>query len=250
MKKQGWLWAGLLIWTSMMWAQSGPDRVCEVNVSAAKAGDTKQWEAARKKHNQFHATEKDKHAVEVWSILTGPASGRYLTTVCGMTWKEMDGQEDFDKRDAADREQNLDLATGDNQMSYYVFRPDLSVSPEADGTPAKMMTVVHFWVKPNQVTQFTDALKKINAGMVKTKYPGMHSRWYQLANGGDGPHYVLVTDRPSWADMQGPQQSLSDMLKQAYGANDTTLETVRKAFDHTTSELLVYRADLSYTPAK
>jgi len=43
---------------------------------------------------------------------------------------------------------------------------------------------------------------------------------------------------------------MADMLKQAYGADDKTLQSLREAVDHTVSELLNYRADLSYVPAK
>ena len=41
-----------------------------------------------------------------------------------------------------------------------------------------------------------------------------------------------------------------NMLKQAYGADDKTLQNLRDAVDHTVSELAEYRADLSYLPAK
>jgi len=105
-------------------------------------------------------------------------------------------------------------------------------------------------LKPSGVTQFTDNIKKINAAMEKTKYPGIPSRWYQLANGGEGPHYVLVTDRNSWGDMQGPEKSMSELLKEAYGAEDKTLQALRDSFDHTVSELLEYKGALSYIPAK
>ncbi len=251
MKKNAMLWAGVLLFSgSLMWAQ-GPDRVCEVNVTAPKPGGAKAFEDARKKHNEFHKTEKDKNAIEVWSIMTGPYSGSYLTAVCGMTWKEMDGHDAFDQRDEADRQKTMALATGTNVQSYYVFRPELSTgsAPTASTTPSKMMTVVHYFVKPSGVAQFLDSIKKINAAIGQTKYPAKPSRWYSLANGGEGPHFVLVTDRNSWADLQGPEQSMSDMLKQAYG-DDKALQTLRDAMDHTMSELMEYRADLSYSPAK
>jgi hypothetical protein len=61
---------------------------------------------------------------------------------------------------------------------------------------------------------------------------------------------VAVVDRNSFSDMQGPEQPLADMLKQAYGNDDKTLQSLREAVDHTVSELLNYRADLSYIPAK
>jgi len=40
------------------------------------------------------------------------------------------------------------------------------------------------------------------------------------------------------------------MLKQAYGNDDKTLQTFRDAIDHFTTEMMDYRADLSYMPAK
>jgi hypothetical protein len=252
MKKHAMLWAGVLLFGgSLMWAQNGPDRVCEVNVTTPKPGGAKIFEDGRKKHNDFHRAEKDKNAIEVWSILTGPNSGNYLTAVCGMTWKEMDGQDAFDQRDDADRQKTLANTMTANTQSYYVFRQDLSNAPApgADAKPAKMMTVVHYFVKPGGVVQFQDAIKKINAAMAQTKYPAKPSRWYSLASGGDGPHFVLVTDRNGYSDMQPPEQTMADMLKQAYG-DDKALQSLRDAMDHTMSEMMVYRADLSYTPAK
>ena len=250
MKKQGWLWAALLVLsTSLAWAQSGPDKVCEINVTTPKPGAAKQFEEARKKHNEFHQAEKDKNAIMVWSISTGPATGEYLTATCGLMWKDMDGHDAFDQRDAADRQKTLAPTIASNEASYYILRSDLSTATEP-ATPARMITVVHFFVKPAGQAQFADAIKRINAAVAQTKYPAKPSRWYQLANGGVGPHFVLATDRSSWADMQGPDQSLMDMLKQAYGSDDKTLQTLRDTVDHTVSEMLEYRADLSYIPAK
>jgi hypothetical protein len=250
MRKQGLWWAGfLLLCTSLSWAQSGPDRVCEVNVTAPKPGGAKQFEEARKKHNEFHESEKDKTSILVWAISTGPSTGSYLTASCGQTWKEMDGQDTFNQRDAADIQKTLAPTVGSNQTSYYIIRPDLSRGTEP-ATPAKMMTVVHYFVKPSGLVQFTDSLKRINAAIEQTKYPLKPGRWYQLANGGEGPHFVVVTDRNSWGDMQGPQQSMADMLKQAYGSDDKTYQALRDTVDHTISEMMDYRADLSYTPVK
>ena len=250
MRKLGLLCAGfLLLSASLMWAQSGPDKVCEVTLTTPKPGAAKQFEDARKKHNGFHQAEKDKNAIMIWSISTGPSTGKYLTATCGLAWKDMDGHDAFDQRDEADRQRVLAPTIASTEASYYIFRSDLSSASEP-ATPAKMMTVVHFFVKSAGLPQFTDGIKRINAAIAQTKYPSKPSRWYQLANGGVGPHFVLVTDRASWADMQGPEQSLMDVLKQAYGNDDKTLQTLREAVDHTVSEMLDYRADLSYMPAK
>jgi hypothetical protein len=250
MRKLGLLWAAfLLLASSLSWAQNGPDSVCEINVSVPKPGGAKQFEEARKKHNEFHKAEKDKNTIEVWSISTGPSSGSYLTAVCGMTWKEMDGHEAFDHRDSADIGETLAPAIASNQRSYFILRKDLSLAPAPETRPKKI-TVVHYFVKPSGLAQFTDAIKRINAAIVQAKYPTKPSRWYMLANGGEGPHYVLVTDRGSWADMQGPELQMVDMLKQVYGNDDKSMQNLRDAVDHTMSEMLEFRAELSYIPVK
>lgn len=249
MRRQGLWWTVvLLLSTSMVWAQSNADKVCEVNVTVPKPGAAKQFEEARKKHNEFHKAEKDKTPIWIWSISAGPATGNYLTATCGRTWQEMDGNDGFDQRDEADRQKTLTPTIATNQAAYYIFRNDLSTASE--GTPMKMMTVVDYFVKPAGMPQFTDAVKRINAAIKQTQYPAKPSRWYQLAVGGEGPRFVLVTDRNSWADMQSPAQPMIDMLKQAYGNDDKTLQNLRDAIDHTVSQLLDYRSDLSYVPAK
>lgn len=250
MRKLGLLWAAFLFMgTSLGLAQSGPDSVCEVHVTVPKAGGAKQFEAARKKHNEFHKAEKDKNAIVVWSISTGPGTGNYLTTICGLAWKDMDGHDDFDKRDSAELEKVLAPTIASNETSYYILRKDLSLTPES-ATPPKMISIVHYYVKPSGLSQFTDSIKRINAAIVQTNYPRKPSRWYQLANGGHGPHYVLVGDRNSWSDMQGPEQMMSEMLKQVYGNDDKTLQNLRDAVEHTVTEMSEFRPDLSYLPSK
>jgi hypothetical protein len=172
-----------------------------------------------------------------------------MTSVCGLAWKDLDGHDEFDKRDTEDIGKSLGPTIASNRASYYVLRPDLSLTPPSATAP-KMISVVHYFVKPSGITAFTDSIKRINAAIVQTKYPAKPSRWYQLANGGEGPHYVVVGDRNSWADMQGPAQSMAEMLKQTYGNDDKTMQNLRDAVDHTVSELLEFRADLSYIPAK
>jgi hypothetical protein len=51
-------------------------------------------------------------------------------------------------------------------------------------------------------------------------------------------------------DMQGPEQQMVDMLKQVYGNDDKSMQNLRDAVDHTMSEMLRFRADLSYVPTK
>jgi hypothetical protein len=101
------------------------------------------------------------------------------------------------------------------------------------------------------VTAFTDAVRKITEGIKKTNYPAKPSQWYSLVNGGEGPHWVLVTARKNFADMAPVEKSLADAMKEAYGdEGQKILDTIPKSYHRSETEMLKLRPDLSYRPAK
>jgi hypothetical protein len=242
------LFCTLLCVSASVLAQSGPRIVSEVNISTPKPGMTAQWEAGRKAHSAFHAAQKDTWTIYVWEIMTGDRSGSYLMASPGHHWSDFDAREAFNKLDQPDVAKNLLPYSSSNSTSYYVLRDELSMS-KPPATPAKMRTNTYYTVIPEHLNDFTDAVKKINAAELKTNYPVKPSRWYSLANGGQVPTFVLITDRASWADMEPPEKQLEDALKEAYGdSGPQVLDQLRRSCSKIVSELSVYRADLSYVP--
>lgn len=238
--------ATLLLLATSVLAQSSPQVVSEVNISTPKPGMTAQWEAGRKAHSAFHAAQKDTWNVFVWQILTGERAGSYMMASPGHNWKDFDAREAFNKLDRPDVEKNMGPSTAGGGTAYYIYRDDLSLT-KPSSPPAKMRTTAIYSVIPEHVNDFTDAIKKINAAIQKTNYPAKSSRWYQLANGGDVPTYVLVTDRASWGDMEPQDKKLEDALKEAYG-DSSALDQLRHSCHRIVSEMSVFRADLSYMP--
>ncbi len=238
--------ATLLLLAASVLAQSSPQVVSEVNISTPKPGMTAQWEAGRKAHSAFHAAQKDTWSVFVWEFTTGERTGSYMMASPGHNWKDFDAREAFNKLDRPDVEKNMGPYTAGGGTAYYVFRDDLSLT-KPSAMPAKMRTTAAYSVIPEHVNDFTDAIKKINAAIQKTNYPVKPSRWYQLANGGQVPTYVLVTDRASWADMEPQEKKLEDALKEAYG-DSGALDQLRRSCNRITTEMSVFRADLSYMP--
>ena len=110
-----------------------------------------------------------------------------------------------------------------------------------------MRTTATYNIIPEHLNDFIDAVKKINAAIQKTNYPAKPSRWYALANGGDAPTFVLVTDRASWGDMEPPEKKLEDALKETYG-DASALDQLRRSCHRIVTEMSVFRADLSYMP--
>lgn len=45
------------------------------------------------------------------------------------------------------------------------------------------------------MTAFTDALKAAKTALDEIDWP-VHSGWYRLASGGEGPQFVLAVERP------------------------------------------------------
>jgi hypothetical protein len=155
-------------------------------------------------------------------------------------------REAFNKLDAPDVEKNMAPYAAGGGTAYYVYRDDLSMT-KPPATPAKMRTTATYHLIPEHVNDFIDAVKKINAAIQKTNYPVKPSRWYQLANGGDAPTFILVTDRASWSDMEPPEKKLEDALKEAYG-DSGSLDQLRRSCHRIVTEMSVFRADLSYMP--
>jgi hypothetical protein len=240
--------SAVVLWCISLSAQAAkpPESVLEVNISVPKPGMTQQFEQGRKRHSDFHRAQKDANSVLVYQVVTGDAAGSYVSVQPGHNWKDFDARAAFDQLDAPDVEKNILPYSTSGPRSFYVYKPELSRAKESNATPAKMSTVTHYWLIPEHTREFLEAVKTINAAIEKTGYPAKPGRWYQLANGGDVPHYVLVIDRAGWADMEPPPQTLDEALG-ADGAQ--ALATVRKASKRIFTEMIEYRPDLSYVPA-
>jgi hypothetical protein len=221
--------------------------VSEVHVTTPKPGMTAQWEAGRKQHSAFHAAQKDTWPIYVWQIMTGERAGSYLSVTPGHHWSDFDARQEFQKVDTAQVAKDLGPYIGSTSESYFVFRDDLSrTKPPA--SPAMMRTSTYFTVIPGHPNDFIAAMKKINEAIQKTNAPVKPSRVYSLANGGEGPTFVLITDRATWADME-PQRTLGDILKEAYGdSGPEVLDQLGRSCSKIVTELSVYRPDLSYIP--
>jgi hypothetical protein len=232
--------------------QSGT--VAEINFQQPKPGMTKQYEAGRKKHMAWHKSQKDTWTWHTWEVVSGDNSGTYIVGTFQHAWKDFDGREKFLQADQADLEANVGPSVAHTASRYYVERPDISLNPSTPtSTPAAMVSVTSFLLKPESVNDFIDAVKKINEGIKKTNYavqgPG---RWYQLINGGEVPLYVLVGDRATWAAFQPNDKTLDAMMEEAYGKEQgaAILAAGRKAIRSQTTSASKYRPDLSYVPAK
>lgn len=236
-----------------VWAQ-GQDKAVDVGqvyVMVPKPGMTKQFEDGRKRHMDWHRKQNDSWTWLTWQVQSGRSTGSYISTTFGHSWKDFDTWEQkLGAGDAADGEMNLSPNISNGENSYWIYMKEVS-RPTAGDEPNKMAEVEHFFLKQDGDSDFNAAIQKINEAIGKTSWP-VHYFWYQLANGGDGPHYVLVIPHNSFAEMADPEPSFPVMLEKALGRHDAEelMHGLDKSIAKQSSELLTYRPDLSYRPGK
>jgi hypothetical protein len=241
---------------SWCWGQqpssAAMNNVCRVYFVKPKPGATSQMEQGRQKHMQFHKRQNDTWTWNTWVIETGENTGNYVTSTCGHAWKDFDDWEKrLGKADAADADATMTPFEQSSTDSFYVYRGDLSLAAPSN-SPAPMTAVTIFVLHPQTQPAFEDAVKKITAAINKQPDYPKTSGFLQLANGGEGPTYVLLSERKGWADYAPSGKTLLDVLTDSYGKDgaEAIFKTLRESVAHTFTETATYRADLSYTPSK
>jgi hypothetical protein len=229
-------------------AQAPAGNVGQIFVNKVKPGAQQQYERARKRHMEWHKKKGDTWEWLTWEIVTGERSGQYIVGSFGHSFKDFDGREQFEAEDAVDAAANMGPFEESSVESLYLFRADLSMPPSGP-RPTKFSQITHFYLKPEGVPHFVEGVRKVAEAAKKTNYP-LHPLWYQLFNGGEGPAFVLVSPRNSWAEFQPPDKTLDAMVEEALGKvpGAAALSSLRKSIRHTYTETARFRPDLSYQP--
>jgi hypothetical protein len=230
-------------------AQTPSGNVAQVFVNVPKPGMRNQYEAGRKNHMAWHRSQNDAFTWYTSEVLNGDHAGSYIVGTFGHEWKDFDGRDKFEAADGVDAAASMGATQSGSQQAFYLYRPDMSRHDAAAQGPPNMSSVTFFHLKPEGVNDFTSGVMKVKAAQDKSKWP-WHSDWYQLANGGEGPTFVLVQPRANWAAFQAPDKTLDTLMEESYGKKEgaAILASLRQAIRTTYSEAIRYRPDLSYIP--
>lgn len=240
-------------------AQAGTNDIGQVIFNMPKPDQRQQYIEGRKKHMAWHGSQNDKWTWHVFEVLNGEAGGGFIATSFDHSWADFDGREQFEAADQADAATNLApyLTGAGGGPAFWRLRRDLARPsrpvPPPGGAPSPLSTVTHFFVIPGTAPDFEEAIKRINAGLDKVNYEGPQGYWYQLLNGGEGPHYVLVSPRKNFAEMGAtPPMAMRQALQKAYGQQQGAAlqQSIGKMCKSISTEMIRYRPDLSYTPGR
>jgi hypothetical protein len=229
-------------------AQEKPGDAAVVYSVKAKSGSWGQLEEAMKRHFAWHRSQNDAFAWHTWQVMSGENIGDLVVGTFGHHWKEFDARAEFEQADVTDFVANVLPLTENMSLRYVTMIPEAS-RPSARTQPPAMSQLTHYFVKPSGVVQFADALREVKAALDKANYP-VRSSWY-LVMAARG-HTTCVVERGSFAEFEPMAKSLEQVIAEVTSPAKAIelASAVRDNTRHTYSELLVYRADLSYLPVK
>ncbi|MGB0034151.1 MAG: hypothetical protein WBP79_01600 [Candidatus Acidiferrales bacterium] len=233
-------------------AQSQPGNIAALEFQTPKNGMTKQYEEGRKQKVEWHKQQKDSQPLMVYETISGDSAGSYVIARFGQHWS------DFDKPsvpDAADLEEyNKAIAPYVQSLvpRYYEFLSKVS-NPPPPGAHDRFASVTNFRVRYGHGDDFRAVLNRMSDAAQKTKWP-LRYEWFRLANGGPGGTFVLVIPRANWAAFEdNPDvKPFRDMLREAFGEAEAQelIGRLDTSVEGTYSDIVEFRPDLSYIPAK
>jgi hypothetical protein len=247
------LCGGVLLAAASAGAQMQPGNIAALEFQTPKNGMVKQYEDGRKQKADWHKAQKDTQPLMVWEILSGDHTGTYVVGRVGQHWA------DFDKPSVATKD---DLETYQKAIGpyvqtlvtrYYAEMTKVSNPPAGMMGPAKYSEVISYNVKVGKDSDFRSAVARIDEAIKKTKWATNYI-WYELVNGGRDGNFALVIPHANWADFEDKpgMKPFRDMLTEAFGAPEaeSLIKRVDGSVESTWSEIIEFRTDLSYLPAK
>ena len=233
-------------------AQTEPHNIARVYEIVAKPGMGQQWRDGVKKFNQWLRDHHDQVTSYTWEAISGDRWGHYFIGTFGHSWKDFDDMEKNAPEGVGQQiQQDISPYIESVKCSYFALRTDLTVGkPDPTKPPARFTELITFMLKPGSDEDVADAIKAGNHAAEKSHWSGSPSRWYSLANGGEGSQLVLAIDHKNWADFQQPDPNFGKMMRDFYGdePSEAIWHGFNKGLRSVTSELLRYEPDLSYIP--
>jgi hypothetical protein len=227
-------------------AQTASGRYARIVTIQPKEGLEKAFEEGYQRHLEWHRQKQDPWAWYGWQVLSGERRGLFIDGTFGHPMEDFDAPTD-PRGDRADNETNVVPYADFLSLAHFVLLPEVSsvrLLEERDPSPALLL--VTYRVRPGSETSFESLLKAIHGtyseGHAATG-EARHYTWYKLLEGGEHGTYLLMLPLRRFSQLQTVDPSFPDAL--------TTLaqrEEFRQAVRKVHSEVLRYRADLSYFP--
>ena len=208
------------------------------------------FEEGFKKHIAWRKAQGDTWRWDTWQIVRGEKLGLYYTSTDGHAWKDFDSE----PIDAAAGGANYMASVGDALLAISsgmsVVLPELSNFPDGEVKDGALAEVITWDVRAGRMDDMMQAIGRYHEAFDKV-VPNIKYIWTMSVNG--GPDTIsVVLPRASWADFQPGGKSPDMILEEAFGRAESIAVSERfsSSIENTTTTVWMYRADMSYIPAK
>ncbi len=243
----------LLLIAGSLAAQEKPGTLASIEFQKIKNGTVPQYEAGRKQKAAWHKQQNDPLPLLVWETISGDNTGDFIVGRFAQHWADYDKPAVTDEADQAEFEKVMGAYVESVTLRYYNFLPKISNPPSGATGPVKFSEIIIFHVRYGKDSDFRSAISRVYDASQKTKWP-VNFEWYALVNGGLTGEYVLSIPHNTWADFEDKPdvKPFRDMLKEAFGQSeaDSIVDRIDHSVEKETSEIIKFRPDLSYLPAK
>lgn len=185
----------------------------------------------------------------VWSVATGENTGQYLVGTFGRTWASFDEMPGDPEALQRSFRENIQPHVERAEASFWRMRGDLSRLASEGGAPSAFVQAYHYFPRLGGAEGFEAVVREIGAA---AESQGWGEEWgvYELVNGGRHPHYVITMEGDRFADFEEPSPNMGQMLMAELGEDGAgaLFQRYTDAVESETSEMLVWREDLSYMP--
>jgi hypothetical protein len=252
-KKHVFVFAVAALATFSASAQTNPGNIAALESQTPKSGMTQQYEQGRKQKADWHKQQKDTQPLYVFETISGDSTGTYLVGRLNQHWADMDKPSVPEASDNDEFNKVIGAYVQSVSDRYYSYMPKVSNPDPASTGPAKYTEIITFRVHRDKIGAFRGALARVTEAAQKTKWP-VHYEFYELVNGGFDGTFVLAEPHANWADFEDKPdvKPFRDMLKDAFGQNeaDAVYDRLEGSIESEYSDILQFRQDLSYIPAK
>ena len=207
-----------------------------------------QYEAVRKQLQKWHGEQDYPLPVYVWEVVSGERTGQYLIAVSVEDWEVFDRTQVPAAMGKMSPVNRLEAVTA----SVHTFFMDhlIEVSRSADSkTPAAMTVLRYYKIAYGKWGEFYNLLRKFKEAADVGEWPVRYS-WFSVNNGMQEPVFVEAVPKANWAAFSPPQKAPLQLAMDLFGPEETISMTnlMGQVIEEEVSEILRYRADLSYIP--
>lgn len=207
-----------------------------------KADKVQQFEKALATHVQkFH---KGDYSWRVYTIETGPDVGAYHIVEGPSSWDFVDKRGEISKEHQNDWNTNIQPLVDKSTNSYFTYRADLSSTPVDSYTDK--ISINHIFLKPGFYPEMVDIMKSNKKAWDES---GQSVAVYEASASGEPQIAVVTRYKFGLKEREvGFHPAMAITFAKANGGESAytkAMEVYKQATDHSWSEMLFYKPELS-----